>query len=131
MTTSSEGRELDLQLHLLDRQVVDPDGHFVCKVDDLELEIGADGHPYVTAITVGPRPLGPRIGGRLGHWFTAIADRLSDTEQAPTIDFGYVTDIGDDIRINKSRDDVKVDPFEEWVHDHVISRIPGSGHASE
>ena len=30
-------RVLDLNLHLLDRQIVDRDGHLVGKVDDLEL----------------------------------------------------------------------------------------------
>jgi sporulation protein YlmC with PRC-barrel domain len=131
MTTDGAGRQLDVHLHLLDRQVVDPDGHFVCKVDDLDLQIGEDGHPYVTAISVGPRAVGPRIGGRLGHWFVAIAERLADTEKPPHIDFGYVTDIGHDIRVSKTRHDLEVDPFEHWVHDNVISRIPGSGHESE
>jgi sporulation protein YlmC with PRC-barrel domain len=131
MTVSRNGRELDLQLHLLDRQITDPDGRFIAKIDDLELEIGADGHPYVTAILIGPRPLGDRIGGRLGHWFTAIGQRFATTEHAPRIDFGHVTDIGDDIRINKTRRELGVDPLEDWVHDNVISRIPGSRHESQ
>jgi sporulation protein YlmC with PRC-barrel domain len=129
MTTG--GRELDLQLHLMDRQVVDPDGRFVCKVDDLELAIGDDGHPYITTILIGPRALGPRIPGRLGHWFQAIGARLADTEQPPSIDFGHVKDIGDDIRVDTKRAELAVDPFERWVNDHIIARIPGSGHESE
>ncbi len=131
MTSSGHGRELDLQLQLLDRQVIDLDGRFVCKVDDLELDIGEDGHPYVTAILVGPRPLGDRMGGRLGHWFTAVAQRLADTDDAPRIDFGHVTDVAEAIRLNKTRGELHVDPFETWTHDFVISRIPGSGHESE
>jgi sporulation protein YlmC with PRC-barrel domain len=129
MTTG--GRELDLQLHLLDRQVTDPDDRFVCKVDDLELAVGDDGHPYVTAILVGPRALGPRIEGRLGHWFKAIAARLADSDDLPKIDFSHVKDIGDDIRIDARRSELTVDPLERWVDNHIIARIPGSRHESE
>jgi sporulation protein YlmC with PRC-barrel domain len=128
---TADARELDLHLHLLDRQVTDPNGRFVCKVDDLELDIGEDGHPYVTAILVGPRVLGPRIGGRLGHWFAAIAARLAETDHPPKIDFRHVKDIGDDIDVDLSRTELAVDPFERWVDDHIIARIPGSGHESE
>jgi sporulation protein YlmC with PRC-barrel domain len=128
---TADGRELDLHLHLMDRQVTDPDDRFVCKVDDLELAVGEDGHPYVTAILVGPRALGPRIGGRLGHWFTAIAARLADTSDPPRIDFRHVKEIGDDIRVDITRAELAVDPFERWIDDHVIARIPGSGHESE
>ncbi len=69
----------DLHLHLLDRQIVDPDGRMVAKVDDLELTEAADepGTYYVTGILVGPLALGPRLGGRLGHWMAAVAKRLS------------------------------------------------------
>jgi sporulation protein YlmC with PRC-barrel domain len=129
MTTG--GREFDLQLHLLDRQVIDLDGNFVCKVDDLELDLDSDGLPYVTAIVVGPRALGPRIGGRLGVWFGAIAGRLAQTEAPPTVDFRNVVDIGHDIRVSAKRAELGVDPLERWVDDHIIARVPGSGHESK
>ena len=43
----------DAALHLLDRQVVDSDGRLVCKVDDVELTVGADGSLVPTALLVG------------------------------------------------------------------------------
>lgn len=129
--TDHNGRQLDLQLHLLDRQVLDRDGRFVAKVDDLELELGSDGHPYVTAILVGPRPLGDRIGGRLGHWFTAIGARLARTDDVPRIAFATVRDIADEIELTVARSDLDVESFEDWTRNHVIARIPGSGHESE
>jgi sporulation protein YlmC with PRC-barrel domain len=128
---SSEGRELDLELHLLDRQVVDREGRLVCNVDDLELELDESGHPCVTAILVGPRALGPRIGGRLGHWFVAIAARLAGSEEPPRIDFRHVVEIGDVIKISPTVQELDVTSLENWVHDNVIARIPGSGHESE
>ena len=129
----TDGRTLDLHLHLLDRQVVDSDGRLVCKVDDLELDVDETGRPFVTAILVGPRALGPRLGGRLGRWVTAIARRLSDgqSEQPPRIDFAQVSDIGSAITVARQLDELNVTPLERGVDAHVISRIPGSRHESE
>ncbi len=128
---NAEGRQLDLELHLLDRQITDSEGRLVCNVDDLELELDETGHPIVTAILVGPRALGPRIGGRLGHWFTAIASRLAGSEEPPRIDFRHVVEIGDVIKISRTVQELNVTSLEQWVHDNVIARIPGSGHESE
>lgn len=130
MNDRPRGRELDLNLHLLDRQVVDRDGKMVCKVDDLELERGADGSVYVAAILVGPRALGRRIGGRLGRWFCSIAERLSTAEMI-RIDIALVSDIGSAITLSTGREDLDAAPLEDWVRHHVIERIPGSRHASE
>jgi sporulation protein YlmC with PRC-barrel domain len=129
----AEGRTLDLNLHLLDRQVIDRDGRLVCKIDDLEFEIDEAGRPYVTAILVGPRALGPRLGGRLGRWVTAIGRRLSQGQhlQPPRIDFAQVTDIGSAITLARHRDELDVTSLEDWVDSYVISRIPGSRHESQ
>jgi sporulation protein YlmC with PRC-barrel domain len=127
------GRVLYAHLHLLDRQVVDPNDRMVCKVDDLELTLDDDGRPYVTAILVGQQVLGGRIGGRLGHWLTSIATRLTRSpDPGPhRIDFGVVTAIGSSIAIARRRFELDVAPLEHWVDHYVISRIPGSRHASE
>lgn len=129
----TQGRTLDLHLHLLDRQVIDPDGRLVCKVDDLEFDVDESGRPFVTAILVGPRALGPRLGGRIGRWVTAIGRRLADGQSPdpPRIDFALVSDIGSAITIARRRDEVDVISMERWVDANVISRIPGSGHASK
>jgi sporulation protein YlmC with PRC-barrel domain len=125
------GRELDLELHLLDRQVVDRDGRLVCNVDDLEMELDEGGQPYVTAILVGPRALGPRIGGRLGHWIWAIGTRLGGGAEPPRIPFDHVVEIGNHLDISRSIDELDIVSLEDWVREHVISRIPGSRHESE
>jgi sporulation protein YlmC with PRC-barrel domain len=127
------GRILDLHLNLLDRQVIDQDGRFICKIDDLELQLDEIGRPYVTAILVGPRALGPRIGGRLGHWMTAIAKRLADGQhdQPQRIDFALVSDIASAVTVTRNHDELEVAPLERWVDTNVISRIPGSQHESE
>jgi hypothetical protein len=130
MTEQPHGRVLDVSLHLLDRQVLDRDGQFVCKVDDLELERGSDGALFIAKIMIGPRALGPRLGGRLGVWVRSIAERLS-TQAIPTIDLAVVDDIGSAVTLSAHTDDLDVAPLEDWTRDHIVSRVPGSRHASQ
>ena len=130
MSEKPPGRVFDLNVHLLDRQVVDRDGELVCKIDDLELERGADGSLYVAKILVGPRALSRRIGGRIGVWMRSIAERLS-TGEMKRIDFSLVDEIGSAIKLAASSDSLGAEPLEDWVREHIISRVPGSRHESE
>ena len=127
------GRRLSLHLHLLDRQVVGPEDRLLCKVDDVELEPDESGRLMVSALLVGPRALGPRIGGRLGRWMAAIADRAADDRGGGPhrIDMRVVTEIGATIRVDRTREELGLAPLERWVDEHVISRIPGSRHESQ
>jgi sporulation protein YlmC with PRC-barrel domain len=130
MSDQPAGRVLDLHLHLLDRQVIDTEGLLVCKVDDVELEAGEDDALYVTAILVGPRALGRRIGGRLGRWMISIATRQATTPP-PRIDMSLVRDIGSAVTLDAHRADLSVAPLDDWVDQHIISRIPGSRYEGE
>ena len=123
--TMPEGRQLDLHLQLLDRQVQDRDGRMICKVDDLEFDLDETGRPYVTAILIGPRGL--------GRWVAAVAARLAtpDQLQVPQIDFAQVTDIGSAITIARAADELHVAPLEDWVDHYIVARIPGSRHEGE
>ena len=125
--------EVDIHLQLLDRQVVDRDGQLVCKVDDLELQSGSDGVPVVTAILVGPRAFGPRLGGRLGRWVTAVATRFAESpgNDPLRIPFGAVTDVHSAVDVDRTREELGVDPLEDWVDRHVIGKLPGSRHAGQ
>ena len=51
------GRHLYAALHLLDRQLVDGDGHLCGNVDDLELTETDEGMVYVSALVSGPGAL--------------------------------------------------------------------------
>jgi sporulation protein YlmC with PRC-barrel domain len=126
-------RSYDAALQLLDRQVMDPDGLMVGKVDDLELVETEDGRLAVTALLCGPGALGPRLGGRPGHWVVAIWRRLrSEAEPAAArIPFSDVVRVTSAVHVSRKRSSLAVDGLERWVHDHVVSRIPGAGHAPE
>jgi sporulation protein YlmC with PRC-barrel domain len=123
------GRTLDAHLSLLDRQVVDPEGYLVGKVDDVELAYDADGRLYCAAILVGPAALGPRIGGWLGRTVVRLQRRWHRAQVGPyRIGFDHVGEIGSAVRLVTRP---HVPGIEDWARDHVVGRIPGPRHDSD
>jgi hypothetical protein len=120
---------IDAQLELMDRQIVDPDGRMVAKVDDVELEERDDGRIVVTGLLTGPGALGPRLGGALGAITTAVWSRLSgrDKDRPQRIDICDVSEVSTTIKLAVSRRTVNVDGFEVWMRDRVIAALPGEG----
>jgi sporulation protein YlmC with PRC-barrel domain len=117
---------------LLDRQILDRDGEPVGKVDDVELDTDADGMPYVSALLVGQRALGDRIGGRLGRWIAGIARRLSPSVDDPPgrIPFDLVAEVDSAVTLSVRRERLPDPPLEAWLREHLIGRIPGAGDAT-
>jgi hypothetical protein len=133
MPSNEPGRMLDAGLHLLDRQLLDRHKRLVGKVDDLELEESGDGPPHVVAIMAGPGALAGRLGGRLGRWIEAIANRLrsGDSDRPARIPFGLVSNIDSAVELAADGHDLETDAVEQLVRDHFIAHIPGAGDAPE
>jgi len=130
MRESTLSRRFDTALHLLDRQIIDPDGRLVGKVDDLELAELDNGGWTVSAILTGPGALGIRLGGRTGRWIVAVWQRLSILP-SPTpgrIPLALVTHIDSAVHIARSVDELQVAGLEKWTRVFIISRIPGAKH---
>jgi len=127
------GRTIDAGLRLLDRQLIDVEGRFAGKVDDLELTWPEVGAPYVSAILSGPGSLSRRIGGRLGEWIESAHHRLhpSETPGPASISWGVVHEVGSAILLSVPKAMLDVDRFEKWTRVHAIQKIPGSDHASD
>ena len=128
------GRTLEAALQLLDRQLVDADGRLVGKVDDLELTFpDGGGPPLVTAILAGPGALSRRVGGRLGAWLEAVANRLRDGDdrRPARVPFSAVTEIGSAIRLRVVKAELETDRLEAWTRDRIIGKLPGAGHAPD
>ena len=104
---------MEIGLNLLDRQIVDAEEQPVGKVDDVELHIGEDGGPVVTALLVGQEALGRRIGG----------------EEPIRIPYELVRDIDSAITLSVRKDAMPEPPLETFLRDHLISHIPGAHHA--
>ncbi|MCW6004063.1 hypothetical protein K1W54_05620 [Micromonospora sp. CPCC 205371] len=115
----SDGRVYDAHLHLLDRQIIDPDGRMVGKVDDVELASDAEGGLYLAALLVGPAALGRRVGGRFGR----LLVRLQGRGEPIRIPMEEVTEIGSAVRLGTRR---PPSGLEHWIRDHVVARIPGA-----
>jgi hypothetical protein len=122
----ADGRALDARLHLLDRQMLDPDGVPVSTVDDLELDAVALGEPVdhdhpptVSAILVGAAVL-PRIfGGGMprSRWARIAWDRVAD--------------LGTVITLRDRADRIDAVWLERWIRDRIVARIPGGAHDPE
>jgi hypothetical protein len=130
MSNAVVGRRYDAALHFLDRQIVDPDGRLVAKVDDVELQETASGHLVVTALLTGPGALGPRLGGRVGEWIVAVWRRLhpSPVPEPGRIPVADVVDVDSAVHVGRRQEALSVDGLERWVDAHVVSRLPGSRH---
>jgi sporulation protein YlmC with PRC-barrel domain len=128
------GRILEAALQLLDRQLVDKDGRLAGKVDDLELTFpDGGGPPLVTAILAGPGALSRRVGGRLGAWLEAVANRLreGDDRRPARVPFSAVTEIGSAVRLRVAKADLETNRLEAWTRDRIIGKLPGAGHAPD
>jgi sporulation protein YlmC with PRC-barrel domain len=128
------GRTLEAGLQLLDRQLIDKDGRLAGKVDDLELELPeGGGPPVVTAILSGPGALSRRVGGRLGAWLEAVANRLreGDERRPARVSFGLVKRIGSAVDLSVAKSELETNRLEAWTRDHLIDRLPGAGDAPE
>ncbi|WP_258375503.1 hypothetical protein [Curtobacterium sp. MCSS17_008] len=126
MDRSANGRVVDAQLHLLDRQMLDTEGEPVMVVDDLELDgVKPDhdralaGRPVLTRLLSGPTLWTRIFGGRPPR------SRLDG------IDWREVTDVGVVISVTGRAEDYDLTWRERWLRNRVITRIPGGRHAPE
>lgn len=126
-TPKPAGQVLDADLHLLDRQVLDPNDFPVTTVDDLEISDIPLGEPIdhskpppvISAILTGP-VLPTRIfGGK---------PPKSRWERLP---WKVVVDVGIVVRIGLDGGLLDATWTERWVRDHIIGRIPGGRHDPE
>ena len=115
---------------LLDRQILDRDGQDVGKVDDVEFAVDEDGSTYLVALLVGPEALGRRLGGWLGRVVSGVAARLARARPGPIrIPYDTVEKVDNAVHLKIRRELLPEPELEAWLREHVIARIPGSGHA--
>lgn len=116
---------LGIEFHLLDRQIVDVEGHLMGKVDDVELERTPDGGYRVVALLTGRQALADRVGGLLGR----VLRRLRPATLRITYD--HVLEVGNHVTVSLRSEVFDVPPVEDLLRRRLIGRIPGAGHAGE
>lgn len=128
-------RPIWLALELLDHQIVDRSEVRAGNVDDLELEVDEAGDGLrVVALLSGPGLLAQRLGRRsIGRWLQRMADvaGASPSHEGWRIPIERVLKIGAAVQVDAHAADLSSYATERWVQDHVISHVPGSGHAPE
>ncbi len=97
------GGELDLALHLLDRQVADAEGALVGKVDDVELTRSDDGRLEVTGLLLGANALLPRISRRAHDLWVASAPQRPGQHVPDRIDLALVDRLDSGVRLSTRR----------------------------
>lgn len=95
--------ELDLALHLLDRQVQDADGLLVGKVDDVEMTRDSDGALLVTGLLVGANALLPRLWRRGHELWVAAAPQRPGQHVPDRVDLARVDRLDSGVRLTAKR----------------------------
>ena len=123
---------LDLGHDVLDAQLIDRQKRKIGRVDSLVLVLRDDGPPRVATILVG----GPVRARRIGRWMTLVSRALRAVgrvrrEGVTRIPFDAVRCIGDTIQVDVDGDTLEAKHVEDWLAEHVVRHIPGSGRDGE
>jgi len=120
------GRILDVNLHVLDRQVLDnadvPIGH----VDAVEV----DGVEPGGALDPTTPPVVTNLVLNSGLWPRLFGGRPPESK-LHRVPWSAVSKIGTAIELGEPGSSFDVTWSEHWVRDQVIARIPGGRHAPE
>ena len=95
--------DLDVALHLLDRQVQDVEGALVGKVDDVELTRSPDGTLVVSALLLGANALLPRLWRRGHELWVAAAPQRPGQHVPDRIDLALVDRLDSAVRLRTRR----------------------------
>jgi len=116
---------MDIGREILDQQLVDRTGLDVGKVDGIVLELRDGAPPRISAILTGGHLFAQRLHPRLEAWARRLTRRWGPQRHDPLrIPWSKVKKIGVDVRIDMAAEEVI--PWEHWVREHIIRRIPGA-----
>ncbi|MFD0558462.1 hypothetical protein FB566_4407 [Stackebrandtia endophytica] len=113
---------------ILDRQIIDADGVFVGKVDDVEFAEQEDGSIVVTALLTGTEVLRHRVG-RAGAVLAPARWFSPEPDEHVRIPMDQIEDFTTAVQLKPN-----VAGLHSAVEDRLrrlLRRIPGSGHAGK
>jgi sporulation protein YlmC with PRC-barrel domain len=119
---------MDVIHDLLDKQVVNRNGHNVGRVDGIVAELRSGAAPRLVAIEMGSVTLARRVGGRLAVWAGRLQQRWSPARRTNyRIPFSRLHDLGGNVTIDIDMHDTPAYAWESWLRRHILDRIPGKG----
>ena len=111
---------------VLDKQMVDRDGHKLGKVDGAVLELRDDGPPRLVYLEAGATTLARRLGRWPGRLARNLAQRWGGPHtEAYRIPWTRVRKVGIDIGVDVQREETRVDVLEDWLRIHIVEHLPG------
>ena len=119
---------MDLVRDVLDKRILDRGGEIVGRVDGLIMRVDGNSQPRVTELSAG----GPAVFARLGGWAVPIARFFASLwgpkRRSPVrIPWSDIDHFGRDVKLTIDCAETGLLAWEDWIDDHIISRIPGSG----
>jgi sporulation protein YlmC with PRC-barrel domain len=113
-------QEIDIGLHVLDRQLLDKNGRRCGNVDDLAIEGGAGEVPEVVAILAGPGYWAQRAGliGRLAGWIGG--------NRRVRVDWSDVAKVGAAVELKREATELGLGRGDDRLRPYV-DKIPGAG----
>lgn len=120
---------MNLVRDVLDQQVIDSKQRKAGKVDGIALEIRDDGPPRVAYLDIGTNVLARRLWPHLERWMQRFRRRLTGAEDKPfQIPWRDVKSVAISVTTTLDAAGSSSYEFENWLREHIISRIPGSAH---
>jgi hypothetical protein len=95
-------------------------------VDGIVLELRDGAPPRISALLTGGHLFAWRLHPRIERWARWLTRGWGPPNQEPLrIPWSKVKKIGVDVKVDIEADAAM--PWEHWVRDQIISRIPGAG----
>jgi sporulation protein YlmC with PRC-barrel domain len=119
---------MDLVRDVLDKRILDRNGTIIGRVDGLIIDVGDDGQPRVTELSIG----GPPVFARIGKWASSLARFLGahwgpKRGSAVRIPWSKIDHFGRDVKLTIGCEDTEAMAWEDWIDKHIIMKIPGGG----
>ena len=121
--------KIDLVRDILDQELVDRNGTNMGRVDGIVLAIDGDEPPRIDHFELGFVVLARRLHPRVEKWVEAIRGRWSVRKEARQIvPWASVAEITlNHVKIDVDASETSAFAWEQWLRDHVVKKIPGSG----
>ncbi|HCG01137.1 MAG TPA: hypothetical protein DEV93_11410 [Chloroflexi bacterium] len=122
-----EEPEVYLARDVLDKELVDKDGHKIGKVDDIVLDLRGDEAPRVRCIQSGRGTLAAHLGHtvqRISCWLQRVALGPEDQAGPDFVDWKHVTQIDVVVHLDLDREASGLKSTEDAIWNRWIRHIP-------
>jgi sporulation protein YlmC with PRC-barrel domain len=111
---------------LLDKGVVDRNGHEMGRVDRVVLDHGRDSPARVVAIEIGPSALAERLSLTFGRWVMGLLHGLGVEQGQPLrVPVGQILAVTDTVKVDLAFGETAAATVERKLR-RLVTRIPGA-----